>query len=91
MIVTLPAAAAEDLAELAAAEARSHAPRTPKRRAASALRTALITTSTVDGARAALSGFAAPAVVADALQLLHKLAVTLTAQPAHPLPEEPTT
>lgn len=76
------------LADLAAAEARSHAPRTPARRAAAALWVSLVTTSTLDRARAALADFAAPAVVADALALLHRLAVTLT---AHPLPEEPTT
>lgn len=91
MRVIIAADALTRLADLAAAEARSHAPRTPARRAAAALWVSLITTSTLDRARAALADFAAPDVIADGLQLLHKLAVTLTAQPAHPLPEEPTT
>jgi hypothetical protein len=64
------------LAERARLEAERHAPCTPARRAASALWVSLITTSTVDGARSALAGFAAPAVVADALELLHRLAAT---------------
>lgn len=82
---------ADTLAELARLEAERHAPCTSERRAAAALWVSLITTSTLDRARAALADFAAPDVIADGLQLLHKLAVTLTAQPAHPLPEEPTT
>lgn len=91
MIIAISAADVAELAARAALEARSYAPKTSQRRAAAALYVALITTKNVDLARAALADFAAPVVVADALQLLHKLAVTLTAQPAHPLPEEPTT
>jgi hypothetical protein len=88
MKLTIAAADAATLAELARLEAERHAPRTPERRAAAALWTAFITTKTVDGARAALAGFAAPDVVADALQLLYRLAITLTAAAAHPAPEE---
>lgn len=88
MIVTIAAADAATLAELARLEAERHAPRTPERRAAAALHTAFITTKTIDGAKTALAGFAAPAVVADALQLLHRLAITLTAPAAQPAPEE---
>jgi hypothetical protein len=75
--VTISAADAATLAELARLEAEQHAPRTPERRAAAALWTAFITTRTIDGARAALPGFAAPDVQADALELLHRLAAQL--------------
>jgi hypothetical protein len=47
----------------------------PDRASAAALRTALITTKSVDAARSALAGFAAPDVQADALRLLGWLAI----------------
>jgi hypothetical protein len=56
----------ERLAAAAYAEAVRHPPRTPQRRAAAALWVSLITTSSVDGARSALAGFAAAGVQADA-------------------------
>ena len=59
------------------AEGQRHAPKTPQRRAAGALYAALIETSTIDGARRALAGFAAEQVQADALELLHRLAAGL--------------
>jgi hypothetical protein len=86
--ITISAADVATLAELARLEALAHEPRTPARRVAAALHTALISTKTIDGAKTALAGFAAPAVVDDALQLLHRLAITLTAPAAQPAPEE---
>lgn len=80
MIVTIDAVDAGTLAEFARLEAEQHEPKTPERRAAAALWTSLITTSTVDGARSALAGFAAPDVADDALRLLHRLAVQLADQ-----------
>ena len=74
MIVSVDA---EQLAEAVLAEGRRHAPKTPERRAAGALYTALTETSTIDGARRALAGFAAEQVQADALELLHRLAAEL--------------
>jgi hypothetical protein len=74
MIVALAADSSDVLAELAAAEATRFAPRTAERRAAAALWTALVTTKTVDAARAALAGFAVPEVSAAAIELLHRLA-----------------
>lgn len=65
------------LAELAQAEACRHEPRTPQRRAAAALWTALVTTDSVDGARRALADFAAPEVCAAATALLYRLAAGL--------------
>jgi hypothetical protein len=44
VIITVSAADVDKLAQLAEAEARSHAPRTPARRAAATLRAALVTT-----------------------------------------------
>lgn len=67
-------AASRQLAELAQAEACRHEPRTPQRRAAAALWTALVTTDSVDGARRALRDFAAPEVQAAATALLYRLA-----------------
>ena len=68
---------AEQLAELVLAEGQRHAPKTPQRRAAGALYVALTETSTIDGARRALAGFATEQVQADALELLHRLAAEL--------------
>ena len=90
MKVIIAADAMCRLADQAAIVTRNHAPRTPARRAAAALWVSLVTTSTVDGARSALAGFAAPDVADDALQLLHRLAVTLAAPAVHQAPEEPT-
>ena len=64
------------LAELARAEVHLHPPRTPGRRAAAALYVAITTTKTLDSARTALAGFAAPDVQADAIELLHRLAAS---------------
>jgi hypothetical protein len=63
----------DDLAAAVHRDAEQHAPRTPARRAARALHTALITTSTTDAARRAL-GTVDPAIRADALKLLGRLA-----------------
>ena len=50
-----------------------HAPRTPERRAAAALHTALITTKTTDAARRALDTFGDPQTRAAARVLLYDL------------------
>jgi predicted short-subunit dehydrogenase-like oxidoreductase (DUF2520 family) len=71
MIITVDAIA---LADLARAEAERYPPRTPERRAAAALWVALTDTKSIDAARRALEGFAAPHVQADALELLGRLA-----------------
>lgn len=73
MIVDVDIAA---LTEQVRAEAEQHPARSPERRAAAALWTALITTKSVGAARSALAGFAAPDVLADAVELLHRLAAT---------------
>lgn len=70
MIVTVDAG---QLAGLAAAEARQHPPRTPERRAAAALYVTLTETASIDAARRALPGFAAPETVTAALELLGRL------------------
>ena len=67
----------EDLAELATLEARRHEPRTPRRRCAAALRSALITTTTVQSAIDALDGFTDPQTASDAVRLLHQLAASV--------------
>ena len=64
---------AGQLAAAVLAEGQRHAPRTSQRRAAAALYVALTETSTIDGARRALAGFAAPDVEAAALELLGRL------------------
>lgn len=76
MIVALECAGVTTaaLAEFARLEALQHRPRTPGRRAAAALWAALVTTATVDAARSALGGFADPRAVADAGELLDRLA-----------------
>lgn len=66
------AADVRQLAKLAQAEACRHEPRTPQRRAACALWTALVTTDSVDGARRALRDFAAREVQAAAIALLYR-------------------
>lgn len=66
----------DQLAALAHDEAMRHASRTPERRAASALWTALITTSSVDSAKRALGGFVPGDVEQAAIRLLHRLAIT---------------
>jgi len=63
-----------DLADRAARLARQHPPRTPERRAAAALHTALITTKTTDAARRALDAFTTPETRRGALDLLDQLA-----------------
>jgi hypothetical protein len=65
------------LADLAHIEAKRHKPCTPERRVASALYVALTTTTSIDGAKRALAGFAAPDVEAAAIELLHRLAITV--------------
>jgi hypothetical protein len=65
------------LAGLAHIEAKRHAPRTHERRVAVALYTALTTTTSIDGAKRALAGFAAPDVQTAAIELLHRLAITV--------------
>lgn len=62
------------LAEAARLEALAHEPRTPERRTAAALYTALTETRTLSAAKTALSGFAAPDTVSAALELLGRLA-----------------
>jgi hypothetical protein len=64
----------EALAELARTDAERHRPRTPERRAASALWAALVTTPTPDAARSALAEFADSRTLADAGELLDRLA-----------------
>lgn len=64
------------LAALASVEAQRHRPRTPERRAAAALWTALTTTSTLNGARNALPGFTTAQTAAAALELLDRLTAT---------------
>jgi hypothetical protein len=61
------------LADRARQLASQHAPRTPERRAAAALHTALITTKTTDAARRALGTFGDPATRAAACELLDEL------------------
>jgi hypothetical protein len=61
------------LADRARQVASQHAPRTPERRAAAALHTALITTKTIDAARRALDTFGDPATRAAARQLLDQI------------------
>ena len=72
----MPAVAVDRLAELAFAEACRHPVRSPARRAAAALWTALCTTSTLNGARNALPGFTTPETAAAALALMDRLAAT---------------
>ena len=81
MIVDLTGVANDALADLAAAEAERHDPRTPPRRAAAALWAALITTKTVDSARSALDGFTTPETRKAAADLLGRLAASITANP----------
>lgn len=76
MIITVDV---DQLAELARIEAERYPARSPERRAAAALWTALITTKTVGAARSALAGFAAPDVRAAALDLLGRLCATAVA------------
>ena len=76
------------IAELAFAEAERYPARSAERRAAAALWTALITTKSVDAARSALAGFAAPDVLADAVELLHRLAAQTSAATAADAPTE---
>jgi hypothetical protein len=65
---------AEALAAAVLAEGQRHPARSPERRAAAVLWTALITTSSVSAARKALPSFAAPETVTAALELLGRLA-----------------
>lgn len=76
VIVTLECAdvTMEALSELARAHAETHRPRTPERRAAAALWAALVTTADLAAARSALAEFADPRTVADATELLDRLA-----------------
>jgi hypothetical protein len=90
MIVTLDAASLPPLTEQVRAEAERHPARSPERRAAAALYVALTTTSSVDAARKALTGFTTPEVEADALALLHQLAAQTTAAIAAAAPTEGT-
>jgi hypothetical protein len=68
----------EVLAERARAEAQQHAPRTPERRAAAHLWTSLITSPTVSAARNAIATFGTAETQAAALELLARLAPTLS-------------
>ena len=61
------------LADRARQLAGEHAPRTPERRAAAALHTALITTKTTDAARRALGTFGDQDTRAAACKLLDEL------------------
>ncbi len=61
------------LADRARVLAERYLPRTPERRAAAALYTALTTTKTVDAARRALATFGAPVTRAAAVVLLDEL------------------
>jgi hypothetical protein len=81
MIVTIPADAGDILAELAAAEAERHPPRTRERRAAAHLWTSIVTTTSIASARTAIASFGTPHVQASALELLHRLAAALTTTP----------
>lgn len=66
----------DQLAALAHAEVLRHAKRTPERRAASALWTALVTTSSIESAKRSLAGFVTSETEAAAVRLLHRLAIT---------------
>ena len=66
------------LADRAARLGRQHPPRTPQRRAAAALRSALVTTGTPDAARRALTTFCNPATAAAARELLDELEQEMT-------------
>jgi hypothetical protein len=72
---------AEQLAAAVLAEAEQHPARTPERRAACHLWSALITSPTVDAARKAIATFGEPETQADAEQLLGRLLKEHACQP----------
>ena len=79
MIIDIAPDALPLLCILAEAEVHRHKPRTPARRAASALWAALVTSGTVDGARKALDGFTDAPTRAHAVRLLHQIAAQAAA------------
>lgn len=85
MIVTLPADANDQFARLAVAEARRHPARTPAKRAAGHLYAALVTTTSIDGARQAVRTFGDEATQDAALHLLSHLAAMVA---RHASPQE---
>jgi hypothetical protein len=77
MIITCANRDNQPLAELARHVAVQHAPRTPERRAAAHLHTALITTRSPTSARTALTTFGTAQAQSDAASLLHRLSLEL--------------
>ena len=77
MIIRCPNLDNVPLAELARHAAAQHPPRTPERRAAAHLHTALITTRSPTSARRVLTTFGTPQAQADAASLFHHLALEL--------------
>lgn len=77
MIVTVDA---EQLAAAVFAEAQRHPARTPERRAACHLWSALITSATIDAARRAVRTFGTKETQTAALELLGRLAAELRAE-----------